>query len=304
MSAVGSVNKAQAGVLAALLFFGSGYAYWKYLYTPATASRATAQQRATNAERAVTEKQSQLAAIESKKTGKATKEALSKTVIAKEAIPQEEDAAEAMVQIERLARLANVTVTNQAVSNLSLGVATAAASSEAKSVGLEISGHGTYPALILFLGKIQQMVEARAGKLYVKGRLMSIQSLKITTDDDSTSSSTGGAVGSNAIPEGHIPFTVTLKLYSATASTAPPATSAQGGQSCAAPTSSANSGTPPASTPPAGTQTGAAQSCTTPPPGTQPTTPGGSTTQPTTTTTPQGTTPAAPTSASTPPEQS
>jgi hypothetical protein len=223
-----NLNRTHIMALGAIIVLALGYGYYKYMYSPASLKLTTAKAHADTAQASVTEKQAQLTTIQEKLDGASSKEGLGKNIIAKEAIPQDQDAAEAMVQVDRLSRLASVTVTDQSVANDS----SSAGDVGAAPTTLQVEAHGTYTAIILFLSKLQEMVEARAGKLYVHGRLMNVTNLTVKTPDAGTSGDGVSTAGKESLPPGHISFSITIKLYSSapgtTTSATPDATAAAG----------------------------------------------------------------------------
>jgi hypothetical protein len=280
---VGDVNKNTLAVLGLLLMAGLGFLWYSQMYKPAVAAKVAAVAESDKAAENLRALQAQLdAAKEGDGNGQtaAEKQALSKILIEQGTIPNKEEKEEGLIAIGRLARLSDVDISAVDIaSNTEAGSITAVdpatglpAEPGGASVATELTLHGSgaYPNILLFVHRLQDQVRVKGGKVYANGRLMDVSKLNIGEEDTS----------GEGLPSGHIAFSITVRIYSATANKADPNAQTPGTGTPTGDTSAAAGGNQSATT------TGAQGTAESPAPAG---TTGGTSTATTSTTAPTGT---------------
>lgn len=201
---IGSINKGAIIGLMAVIAIAGGFAMWNFKYKPAKVMHEGAIQTQMASKTKVDGLEQQLAQVEQKG---ADNSSLSRIIISKVAIPQDEDGAEAIMQLNMIAKRAGVTLTSVQIT--STGGANADGSQSASvPIDLTVDAHATYTALSMFLQMLQEQVDVRDSKIYVKGRLMNVTSLELGNGDDAAA-----AIEDETMPAGHIKFSLTIQAY-------------------------------------------------------------------------------------------
>jgi hypothetical protein len=211
---IGEVNKTALLIIGLMILGGLGYAFYSMAYKPATNDRALAQGEFATAEAAQTDAQAKLDqakdARERKEAG-LDKTAVGKIMAKRNAVPKDPAIEEVMLEVNRLALKSGVDVTKiePGETGGNAGPVSVTTAGGTLTTDITIEGHARYSSLMMFARRMQDLVSVRRGKVYVRGRLISIVDMSIITPDTQT-------FGTEAMPEGHQQVTMIIRVWSET----------------------------------------------------------------------------------------
>jgi hypothetical protein len=224
---LGEINKGVVALLVVIVIAAGGFLWYKQMYTPAVADRATAKAEADTAQQSLDQAQAALAAAQqqleaSKQDASKLDDSVPRVQLARKAVPDKELVDDAAIVLMDLATQAGIQTSFAKGASSAVPGGDAGALQGATPIDLEFKAGGTYAEMMRFMSLVEGTVERRDGKLYTRDRLFNVVSLKLggeEQDSGSSALSDGFSDTANQSEDGIVlgpkdmRFTVIVRMY-------------------------------------------------------------------------------------------
>lgn len=206
------VDRRSLVLVLTVLVVAMGGMFYQLMYKPKQVERDTAAAALAQAQTGLQARQQELKGLTSKGIDNSPQGKLN---LAKAAIPQDPNDMEGTLAVRNLAKVSGVTITGSEPQG-SAGADTGTLGDEAGAtpIDVQLQGYGSLTNVLLFVQRLEDEVSVHSSKVYVKGRLMSVQDLQLSFVEATSSIAADeeGAPSSEA-PPGSLSFSMIVRMY-------------------------------------------------------------------------------------------